>query len=143
MNCYVMISLGFLWIVRIILGFDHRFDVDMSQNQNQGDVQLNKKESDEKKKAESSMTWHRIVWWFPKKEEFEGASVQSVEAEEEREDMLFWPSTKSRYPRDWQGQPNWLVWWGRWLSVMSKCFGSFFMFFYMSRTFWFTLWYFE
>ena len=55
-----MISLGFLWIVRIILGFDHRFDVDMSQNQNQGDVQLNKKEGDEKKKAKSLVTWHGI-----------------------------------------------------------------------------------
>jgi hypothetical protein len=32
----------------------------MSQNQNQGDVRLNKKEGDEKKKAKSPMTWHEI-----------------------------------------------------------------------------------
>jgi len=52
-----------LWIcdriVRISLGFDHRIlYVDMSQNQNQ--VQLNKKEGDEKKKAKSPVTWHKI-----------------------------------------------------------------------------------
>ena len=43
--------------MRVSLGFDHRFGyVDMSQNQNQGDVQLNKNEGDEKKKAKSPMT---------------------------------------------------------------------------------------
>ena len=41
------------------LGFDHQFlYVDMSQNQNQ--VQLNKKEGDNKKKAKSPVTWHEI-----------------------------------------------------------------------------------
>jgi len=41
------------------LGFDHQFlYVDMSQNQNQ--VQLNKKEGDDKKKAKSLVTWHEI-----------------------------------------------------------------------------------
>ena len=41
------------------LGFDHQFlYVDMSQNQNQ--VQLNKKEGDDKKKTKSSVTWHII-----------------------------------------------------------------------------------
>jgi len=41
------------------LGFDHQFlYVDMSQNQNQ--VQLNKKEGDDKKKAKSPVTWHEI-----------------------------------------------------------------------------------
>jgi len=45
-------------IVRISLGFDHQFVyVDMSLNQNQGNVQLKKKEGgDEKKKAKSPMT---------------------------------------------------------------------------------------
>jgi len=33
----------------------------MSQNQNQGNVQLNKKEVDEKKKEKSPTTWHKIV----------------------------------------------------------------------------------
>jgi len=37
------------------------FYVDMSQNQNQGNVQLNKNEGDEKKKEKLSMTWHKIV----------------------------------------------------------------------------------
>jgi len=42
-----------------ILGFDHQFlCVDMSKNQNQ--VQLNKKEGDDKKKAKSPVTWHII-----------------------------------------------------------------------------------
>ena len=41
------------------LGFDHQFlYVDMSQNHNQ--VQFNKKEGDEKKKAKSPVTWHEI-----------------------------------------------------------------------------------
>jgi len=41
------------------LGFDHQFlYVDMFQNQNQ--VQLNKKEGDDKKKAKSLVTWHEI-----------------------------------------------------------------------------------
>jgi len=48
---------------------------------------LNKKEGDDKKEK-SSMTWHGM-WWFRKKEGFEGAGVQSVEVEKEREDMLF------------------------------------------------------
>jgi len=45
-------------IVRISLGFDHQFVyIDMSQNQNQGNIQLNKKDGgDEKKKAKSPMT---------------------------------------------------------------------------------------
>jgi len=49
-------------IVRISLGFDHQFVYgDMSQNQNQGIVHLNKKEGgDEKKKAKLHMTWHEI-----------------------------------------------------------------------------------
>ena len=39
------------------LGFDHHFfNVDMSQNQNQGNVQ-----DDEKNKEKSPMTWHGIV----------------------------------------------------------------------------------
>jgi len=41
------------------LGFNHQFlYVDMSQNHNQ--VQLNKKEGDENKKAKSHVTWHGI-----------------------------------------------------------------------------------
>jgi len=53
------------------------------------------------------MTWHGIVCDGSKKKEgFEVAGVQSVEVEEEREDMLFWSSTKRRCPRDRSGQPN-------------------------------------
>jgi len=50
--------------------------VDMSQNQ--GDVQLNKKEGDEKKKAKSPVTWYEIKcdgFVKIKKKEFEGADV--------------------------------------------------------------------
>ena len=47
-------------IVTISLGFDHQFVyVDMSQNQ--GNVELNKKEGDDKKKEKSPMTWHGIT----------------------------------------------------------------------------------
>jgi len=76
----------------------------MSQNQNQGNVQ-----GDDKKKEKSPMTWHGIVcdgFEKKKKEGFEIADVQSVEVEEEREDMLFWSSTKRRCPRDRSGQPD-------------------------------------
>ena len=75
------------------------------------------------------------MWWFHIKEGFKGANVQSDEVEEEREDMLFWSSTKIRCPRDSQGQPEWLVWR---LNVvvfyamdlfLLNYFGSFFMYF--------------
>ena len=47
-------------IVTISLGFDRQFVyVDMSQNQ--GNVELNKKEGNDKKKEKSPMTWHRIT----------------------------------------------------------------------------------
>ena len=50
-------SLG-LWHCCVSLGFDHKFlYVDMSQNQ----VQLNKKEGDEKKNEKLPMTWHGIT----------------------------------------------------------------------------------
>ena len=48
---------------RISLGFDHQFVYvnNMSQNQNEGNVELNKMEGgDEKKKAKLHMTWHEI-----------------------------------------------------------------------------------
>ena len=35
------------------------------------------------------------MWWFRKKEGFEGAGVQSVEVEEEREDNYFGPQPKA------------------------------------------------
>ena len=38
--------------------------------------------------------------WFRKKKQFKCADVQSVQAEEERKDLLLWFSTKSRCPRD-------------------------------------------
>jgi len=47
-------------IVTISLGFDRKFIyVDMFQNQ--GNVELNKKEGNDKKKEKSPMTWHRIT----------------------------------------------------------------------------------
>ena len=75
----------------------------MSQNQNQGNVQ-----GDGKKKEKPPMTWHGIVCDGSEKKGGGGRScgVQSVEVEEEREDMLFWSSTKRRYPRDRSGQPD-------------------------------------
>jgi len=132
MNCcrIVRISLGFfyelllLWIcdriIRISLGFDHRFVyVDMSQNQNQGDVQLNKNEGDEKKKAKSPMTWHKI--------ECDGSVKKRVRMCR-RTIIPGWGGAgghailvlnQKQVLRDCQGQPNWLVWRGRWLNVMA------------------------
>jgi len=75
--------------------------VDISQNQ--GDVQLNKKEGDEKKKEKSPLTWHRIECDGSVKKGFEGVGVQPFQTEEERVDMLFWSSTKSRCHRDCRG----------------------------------------
>jgi len=47
-------------LLRHDVGFDRQFVyVDMSQNQ--GNVELNKKEGDGKKKEKSPMTWHRIT----------------------------------------------------------------------------------
>jgi len=86
------------------LGFDRQFFfyVDMSHNQNQGNIQ-----GDDKKKEKSPMTWHGIVCdGSEKKEGFEVVGVQSVEVEEEQEDMLFWSSTKRRCSRDRSGQPD-------------------------------------
>ncbi|RHN71958.1 hypothetical protein MtrunA17_Chr2g0282471 [Medicago truncatula] len=51
------------------------------------------------------MAWN-CLRWFRKKEGFEGAGVQSLEVEEEREDMLFRSSTKTRYRRDCSGQAD-------------------------------------
>ena len=84
------------------LGFDRQFFFYVDMSQNQGNVQ-----GDDKKKEKSPMTWHEIVCdGSEKKEGFEGAGVQSVEVEEEREDMLFWSSTKRRCPGDCSGQPD-------------------------------------
>jgi len=52
------------------------------------------------------MTWHGIVCDGSEKKGFEVANVQSVEVEDERKDMLFWSSTKRRFPRDRSGQPD-------------------------------------
>jgi len=73
-------------------------------SQNQGDVQL--KNENDKKKAKSTMTWHRVECDGSLKKQFEGVGVQSFQIEEERKDLLFWSSTKSMCPRDYQGQPN-------------------------------------
>jgi len=119
---------------RISLGFDHQFVYvnNMSQNQNEGNVELNKMEGgDEKKKAKSPMTWHKIECNGSIKKRFEGAGVQSFQVEEKREDMLFWFSTKSRCPRVCRGQPNWLVRRGRWLNVMTCNVSLFWIFFYV------------
>jgi len=76
-------------------------------SQNHGNVELNKKEGDDKKKEKSPMTWHGITCdGSVKKKDLKVPGVQSVEVEKEREDMLFWSSTKSRCPRDCSGQPD-------------------------------------
>jgi len=43
------------------LGFDRQFFFYVDMSQNQDNVQLNKNEGDEKKKEKSPMTWHIIV----------------------------------------------------------------------------------
>jgi len=50
-----------VWHCLVLVLIANFFYVDMSQNQSQGNVQLNKNEGDEKKKEKSHMTWHRIV----------------------------------------------------------------------------------
>ena len=58
------------------------------------------------KKEKSPMIWHGIVCdGSEKKEGFEVTGVQSVEVEEEREDMLFWSSTKSMCSGTVAGNP--------------------------------------
>jgi len=73
-------------------------------SQKHGDAKLNKE--GEKKRAESTVTWHKIECDGSVKKQFEGVGVQLVQAEEEHKSLLFWSSIKSRYPMNCRGQPN-------------------------------------
>ena len=74
----------------------------------------------EKKKAKSTVTWHKIECdGSVKKNQFECAGVQPFQVREEQKDLLFWSTAKSRCPMNCRGQPNWLKWRRRWLNAMT------------------------
>jgi len=140
-------------IVTTSLGFDRQFVyVDMSQNQ--GNIELNKKEGDDKKKEKSPMTWHRITCdGFIKKKDSKVLVYNQSGLRRSGRTCYFGPQPKEGAPRTGEDNPFDLcdeedarMWW----LVMPNYFGSFFMFFlYVARillhfvTLSMTLWCFE
>jgi len=69
------------------LSFDRIFFyIDMSQNQNQGNVQ-----GDDKKKEKSPMTWHGIVCdGSEKKNEVHSLTLQYLHLNQPNKNLIFW-----------------------------------------------------
>jgi len=113
LNCHII---RFWWYCCIIV----RYVAKSESESESGSVEQKGGWWQEESKITYDMTQNRM-WWFHKKDGFEGAGVQSVQAEEEREDMLFWSSTKRRHPRNCRGQPNWNKRRGRWINNVMAC----------------------
>jgi len=108
------------------LTFDHQFlYVDMSQNHNQ--VQLNKKEGDEKKKAKSYVTWHGIECDDSvKKSDLKVSVYNQSRLRRSGRTCYFGPQPKAGAPRT--ARTTWLTCVTRKMIECNcfLCFGSFF-----------------
>jgi len=78
---------------------------------------ITKRGWEEERKNHCDMAWYRM-WRNRTKMQGEWARVRFQQDETERKNLLFWSVAKNRCPRNCRGQPNWLKWRGRLLSVM-------------------------